>query len=182
MAGSNRSSLEALGGSCLHGSGHADARNLTIVRRPTRCFFSIARPDIAARASRRTAALSSTFEGIDAGRSTARDHLGADQSADGPTVIGQLRIALVRHRGTADRSGGTDSAASRIDWFCAFRFRALQLCVRWAVGRCRRFQRTFRELMPVLSLCGRVVLWCYGWSAGLAVPGLPGERPQAVPE
>jgi hypothetical protein len=35
---------------------------LTIVRRPTRYFFSIARPDIPARASRRIAAYSSTFE------------------------------------------------------------------------------------------------------------------------
>ena len=62
MTGLNGSSFDALGGSCLRGSGHAEARALTIVRRPTRYFFSIARPDIPARASRRIAAYSSTFE------------------------------------------------------------------------------------------------------------------------
>lgn len=59
----NGSSLEALGGNCFRGSGHADARALTIVRRPIRYFFSIARPDIPARASRRIAAYRSIFEG-----------------------------------------------------------------------------------------------------------------------
>ena len=56
MTGLNGSSFEALGGSCFRGSGHAEDRALTMVRRPTRYFFSIARPDIPARASRRIAA------------------------------------------------------------------------------------------------------------------------------
>jgi hypothetical protein len=56
MAGLNGSSFEALDGSCLRGSGHAEDRARTMVRRPTRYFFSIARPDIPARASRRIAA------------------------------------------------------------------------------------------------------------------------------
>ena len=30
-------------------------------------------------------------------------------------------------------------------------------------------ERTVRELMPVLSLCDQVDLWCYGRSAGLDV-------------
>jgi hypothetical protein len=38
--------FEALAGSCLRGPGHADASALTIVRRPTRYVFSIARPDL----------------------------------------------------------------------------------------------------------------------------------------
>jgi hypothetical protein len=56
IAGLNGSSFEALGGSCFRGSGHADDIALMIVRRPTRYFFSIAQPDIPARASRRIAA------------------------------------------------------------------------------------------------------------------------------
>lgn len=56
MTGLNGSSLEALGGSCLRGSGHAEDRALTMVRRPIRYFFSMERPDIPARASRRIAA------------------------------------------------------------------------------------------------------------------------------
>jgi hypothetical protein len=63
MAGLNGSSLEALGGGRLRGSGHAEDRALTTVRRPTRYFFSRPRADIPARASRRIAAYSSTFEG-----------------------------------------------------------------------------------------------------------------------
>jgi hypothetical protein len=43
-------------GNCLRGSGQADDSAETMVRRPTRYFFSIARPDIPARASRRIAA------------------------------------------------------------------------------------------------------------------------------
>ena len=35
----------------------------------------------------------------------------------------------------------------------------------------RAHERTVRELMPVLSLCDQVDLWCYGRSAGLAVLG-----------
>ena len=31
------------------------------------------------------------------------------------------------------------------------------------------YQRTVRELMPVLSLCDQADLWRYGWLAGLAV-------------
>jgi hypothetical protein len=38
----------------LQGSGHAEDRALTMLRRPTRSFFSIARPDIPARPSRRS--------------------------------------------------------------------------------------------------------------------------------
>jgi hypothetical protein len=56
MTGLNGSSFDARGGSCLRYSGHADASALPTVRRPTPCFFSIARPDIPARASRRIAA------------------------------------------------------------------------------------------------------------------------------
>jgi hypothetical protein len=61
MAGLNGSSLDALDGNCLRGSSHAEDRALTMVRRPTRYFFSMACPDIPARASRRIAAYSSTF-------------------------------------------------------------------------------------------------------------------------
>ena len=56
MAGLNGSSFDARGGSCFRCSGQADASALPTVRRPTRCFFAIARPDIPARASRRIAA------------------------------------------------------------------------------------------------------------------------------
>jgi hypothetical protein len=56
MAGLNGSSFDARGGSCFRCSGHADASALPTVRRPTLYFFSFARPDIPARASRRISA------------------------------------------------------------------------------------------------------------------------------
>jgi hypothetical protein len=46
MAGLNGSSFDGRAGSGFLGSGHAEARALMIVRRPTRYFLSIARPDL----------------------------------------------------------------------------------------------------------------------------------------
>src|SRR5262249_922337 len=62
MAGLHRASFEGLRGGFFRGSGHADDTALMIVRRPTQYLRSIARPDIPARASRRIAAYSSTFD------------------------------------------------------------------------------------------------------------------------
>jgi hypothetical protein len=62
MAGLKGSSLDGLGGSFFRGSGQADDSALRTVRRPTPYLRASARPDIPARASRRIAAYSSTFD------------------------------------------------------------------------------------------------------------------------
>jgi hypothetical protein len=56
ITGLNASSFDARGGGFFRGSGQAEARALTTVRRPTLYLRSIARPDMPARASRRIAA------------------------------------------------------------------------------------------------------------------------------
>jgi hypothetical protein len=58
----NGSSFDPRGGIALRGGGNADTMAALTVRRLTRCFSSIARPDIPAARSWRIAANSSIFD------------------------------------------------------------------------------------------------------------------------